>query len=751
MQRVIRWSIAHPRLVIGGSVLFSLGLAALLPLLTIEVDFKGFLASDDPAVIALERAERRYGAQEILVVVVEATGGVFNASTLAKIHSLEARIDALSGVDEVIGPTSAQIITADEQLLHVSAAAEQPPDTLEAIALLRQRLQGSPRLADLVVTPSGDAAAIVVRLDPDASRMDIAGEVARLAEEFATPEVIQVAGLPAMHRAMSQSIFRDIYVLVPAVLLVLAAVLLWGFRNARVLLVSMPIVGMSVIWALAAMAIARQPFTPFALALPVMTMAIGIADAIHVLGRFREEVRREPDVHRAVTRTMEEMAGPVIMTSLTTAAGFLSLATSLIEAQRMFGLFVAFAVLVAMGLSLTFLPAMLVLLPPMTRRAAAAGQRFGRLLAAAGGGIYRARYALLILGVGASIVCLLAVPRIRVETVPQAFLGNSHPVVRAMDAVDRHFGGSLQIAVELDTGRSEGLKDPSTLRSMQEIARALEEIEGISHAVSLADLVSELFQKLSGDDPAYRTVPEDARTISQLLLLYGLQGGDLGQMATADFRSGEIVARVGLGSTRQLADVQQEVTELLGGLSIDAQVEQVDVMRAFISLFAKMPRSQALSLLTSALAAAAIVSLLMRSVIAGAVCIIPLLFTVLVNFGIMGYTGVPLDIATLMVASTAIGVGIDYAIHFTERFRREMRDGRTARHALVETMRTEGTAISYNALAVGLGFMVFLASSFRGLANVGFLVSMTMFVSAAASFTIVPGMLILWRRWIIRE
>jgi predicted RND superfamily exporter protein len=140
----------------------------------------------------------------------------------------------------------------------------------------------------------------------------------------------------------------------------------------------------------------------------------------------------------------------------------------------------------------------------------------------------------------------------------------------------------------------------------------------------------------------------------------------------------------------------------------------------------------------------------MRSLAAGIVCIIPLLFTVLTNFGVMGYAGFPLDIATLMVASMAIGVGIDYAIHFTERYREEARRGRGSREALEETMRTEGKAITYNALAVGLGFAVFLASSFRALANVGLLVSLTMVISALASFTIVPGLLVLWRRRILR-
>jgi hypothetical protein len=750
VTRIFDGVLRHPWWVIAIVVALTLGLATAIPRLQIEVDFKGFLASDDPAVVALTRAEDRYGAQEVLIVVIESAGTVFNPSTLAKIYELEQQIEELAEVVEVTGPTTAQILIPDAALLRVEAAAAAVPRTQEEIDTLRDRLASSPRYEGLVVSDDESAASIIVRLRSDADRMALAGEIEALAAPYRGPETVHLAGLPPMHRAMTRSMFRDIYVLVPAVIAIVIAVLLASFRTTKVLLVSLPIVGMSVVWALAAMVFARQPFTPFALALPVMTIAIGIADAIHILNRFGEERREGEPIQAAVRRTMIAMAGPVIMTSLTTAAGFLALMTSLIESQRAFGAFVALAVLIAMVLSLTFLPAVLVVSPPAIRRSRGE-RRLGTALAALGRAIYRARYALIAVGVAAAVAFALAIPRIRVETIPQAFLGDDHPVVVAMDAVDRHFGGSLQLAVEIDTGRANGLKDPEVMRALQEIGEMLDGIDGVSRPVSLVDLVIELNRTLHDNDPSFDRLPDDAATISQLLRVFELRGGDLGQLATSSYASGEVVARIGLERTSQLADVQREVEARLATVQIDAKVEQVDVMRAFVSLFSKMPRSQTLSLLTSALASLLIVSLLMRSLAAGILCILPLLFTVLANFGIMGYAGFPLDIATLMVASMAIGVGIDYAIHFTERYREEMKQGWTPREALEGTMRTEGKAITYNAVAVGLGFAVFLGSSFRALTNVGLLVSLTMLISALASFTIVPGLLVLWRRRILRS
>ena len=746
MNRLTEWVVDHPKTVFLLAAIITLAFASAIPFLDVEVDFKNFLSKDDPAVAALDQAESRYGSQEILILAIETDETIYQSDVLSRIQGLETQIEAIRGVDEVQGPTTMQVIAGTETQLTISSAAKEIPTTEEAMAAYIDRVLSSPRLNGVVVTEDGRAAAILIRLDPDAPRIDIAGEIEAIADAYPGPERLSVAGLPAMHRAMTQSMFRDLVVLIPIVILVVIGILFASFRNLQGVIISMPVVGMSVIWAVGSMVLAGQRFTPFALALPIMTIAIGIADGIHILNRYYEEASEGGSRRAIVLRTMKAMRAPIVMTSLTTAVGFLSLLSSLISAQRVFGAFIALAVLVAMGLSLTWIPAMLTLFDPVRASGRHHGDRLGQWLRSTAGPILKNRYAILIAAALLLGACAVVIPRIKVETVPQKFLGMDHPVVVSMNTVDEHFGGSLQLGIEIDTGIRDGLKDPEIMASMVALQAKLEAIEGVSSAASLADLVREMNQKFHNDDPAYYRVPEDRRMIAQLLLLFTFQGGDLGQFASSDFSSGQVIARARLESTAQLADVVASIQSLIGGMSVDARVEQVDVLRAFVSLFTKMPGSQALSLLISAAAAAFIVALLMRSAVAGIVCILPLLFTVIVNFGIMGASGMPLDLATLMVASTAIGVGIDYAIHLTERLRREVAAGASIPNGFETTMQTEGKAIVYNMLVVGLGFAVLLFSSFRGLANVGLLVSLTMLISAISSFTIIPVLLVMWKR-----
>ncbi len=202
----------------------------------------------------------------------------------------------------------------------------------------------------------------------------------------------------------------------------------------------------------------------------------------------------------------------------------------------------------------------------------------------------------------------------------------------------------------------------------------------------------------------------------------------------------------------------RQVQTYLEGNFADVRAEMVGSTQVGASLFSRIVTSQITSLLTSILAAGLIVTLLIGSFVAGLVSLIPLVLTVVVNFGVMGFSNTPLDMATLMVSSIAIGIGIDYAIHFLTRFRREYRLCQDPEKALDETIQTAGRGISYNALALALGFAVLLFSAFKGTFNFGLLIAMTMIISAASAFTVIPAILITWepkflmrRAWTRRE
>jgi uncharacterized protein len=333
------------------------------------------------------------------------------------------------------------------------------------------------------------------------------------------------------------------------------------------------------------------------------------------------------------------------------------------------------------------------------------------------------------------------IPLLQIETSERAFLGERQPAVVSMDRLGELFSGSDQAMIEVNTGQRDGLKDPQLLREMVNLETFLKD-HGVTKTLSLTNIVREMNQRFHADDPAYYVIPEDQRTISQLLLLFSFQGGSLGSLALSDFSAGEIMGFHALKTGAEQIALVNDVTDYLQThFTGDVTVQMAGPTRIQASMFTAITRSQILSLVTSILAAGVIVILLMRSVSAGVVSMIPLLLTVLVNFGVMVLAGKKLDIATLMISSITIGIGIDYGIHFIERYREERNRRASRAEALIRSAETTGTGIVYNALALALGFGVMILSSFQGLQNFGVLVAMTMVVSAAAAFAVIPALL----------
>lgn len=759
IRRLTDGVVARPRWVLGLVAAVTIGfvVSTLLVGIEFESDFKKFLPEDDPSVQRLNRAEATYGSQDLFLVALVTEETIFTPETLEKFKAMEERFSTIIGVDEVRGPATAHVIYGTQESVVVEKAMETVPQTPEEIERYRRRVMGDRTLVGTTLSKDERAGAISVRLDPfEADAPTVVDEIQRIAREYEGPERIYLAGEPVLRTEISQSMVQDLRVLIPFVVLVMVLVLYASFRGARGVILPMAVVLVSTMWAVGTMALVGTQMTPFTVVMPVMLIAIGTADGIHILNKYYEKASvREGDGEASrraiILRTMEEMATPVVMTSLTTAAGFLGLMTSFLWPQRMFGVFTALGILYAMILSFTLIPALLARLPLPVVRADYAKSPLSVGLARLGRLVSRGPVSALILGVAALAAFSVAIPRLQVETRPDQFLGEDHPVVRAMDVMERYFGGSRQIAIEIDTGRRDGLKDPAVLQKVAALEEYLLSKPEIGEVSSVADVVRQLNETLHASDPQFYRVPDDPRLAAQLFILYG---GEPGQLFLGDFSKGEVLARMkNIGSreiTRLVADIRGYLATRFGGPG-GPQAELVGPTQAYATLDRKIVQSQLASLTASILAAGLIVALLMFSWVAGLLSLIPLVMTLVVEFGVMAYAGVPLDMATLMLGSIAIGIGIDYVIHFMSRFQLEIRRGRSARDAFERTMRTAGKGITYNALALMLGFAVLLASSFKGLVNFGLLIALTMLIASVSSFTIIPALLLLKRPGFLRR
>ncbi|MFC2079370.1 RND family transporter [Candidatus Bipolaricaulota bacterium] len=741
---VIGWATDHPKTILVIAAAITALAVAFIPLLRVDVDFANYLNRKDPAVIAADEARERFGSQLRIIVAIEDPQGVFRPETLALAEKLEAALDDLAVVEDMAGPLSSQVIRGSATSIQIRSAAPNgvSPQTDEEIEAYRNLVMSDSTLLDYVVSSSEVALAIYLKSKPEVDMVSFATAVEGVVLAHETDGIsFAVSGLPYVNLTLQRSMKQDLQLFLPLVILVIIGVLFVSFRWTWGVLIPFAVVALSVLWVLGLMAVSGVPITVLSFILPVLLMAIGIADGIHVLSRYKEELRGTDDKRKAILETMKAMKRPVVLTSLTTAVGFLSLLNAYMVPQRTFGLFTAIGILVAMILSLLLIPAILRMVKAPVPKTAS---RDGWMASVLGGIVKRAiryRWAVVAGALVLSGVFAAGIPLLQIETSQRAFLGEDHPAVLSMDRLDELFSGSSQVMIEIDSGRRDGLKDPGLLNEIVGLERFLEE-QGVRKTVSLTHIVREMNQRFHADDPAFYSIPDDQATISQLLLLFSFQGGSMGALSLSDFSAGEVMGFHALKTGEEQIALVKDVSEYLEEHFADTVTARMaGPTRIQASMFTSIARSQLASLLTSILAAGVIVIVLMRSFSVGIVSMIPLLFTVLFNFGVMAFAGKSLDIATLMISSITIGIGIDYGIHFIERYREERSEVHSQSQALILSAQTTGTGIVYNAIALALGFGIMMLSAFNGLQNFGLLIAMTMVISAISAFAVIPALL----------
>ncbi|MDD5220400.1 MAG: efflux RND transporter permease subunit [Candidatus Bipolaricaulis sp.] len=747
-RRVYAWIVDHARWVLGAIGLIAAALVVPLFSLETNVDFGTYLNQEDPAYVLMKRAEDRYGSQSLLMVAVIAPGSVFNTATLAKIERLEARLSEVPGVEKVEGPLGRDVITSSEAALDVGPAAPDghAPATPEAVAAYRAKVMGNETMRGLLFAEDGSAAAILITMERDAPEYAVAEAVRGVVDEIGTPpEQFSITGEPYMMLALTESIQRDLVVLIPVVLGVMCLALFLSFRTLRGVWIPLLVVGLAVVWVYGPMGLLGVRVSLITFVLPVLLLAIGIAYGIHIMHRYEEEIALGKARREAVIDAATGITGAVVMAGLTTMGGFLSLLTSAMPLFSEFGVIAAVGVALALILALVVVPACLAVLPAPRRRSAhskpAAEGRLARGLVAVTGGVARHPRAFLVAMLGVIAGLAVAVPLLRTDSSMAAFLGEEHPAILGMIDFDRHFSGSEQLMIEIDTGRRDGLKDPEGLQAILDLEAHLRSL-GVRKTSSITDLVRELNLRFHADDPAFYAVPAERKQVSQLLALFSFQGGDFGTVALQDFSAGEIVGFYpradGETKARLVRDVRAYLAEHFAG---DVTAEMVGPTQLFDAMGRQLIRNQISNIYSSAVVVGLIVAILMGSLLAGLISLIPLAFALLAVFAVMALSGTTLNLATAIIASVTMGTGIDYAIHFLTRYRAEMRaDGDGVRSA-ERTARMAGRAILSNAGAVAGGFLVLCTSAFMALRSFGGLLALAMLASAVAALTIVPAVL----------
>jgi len=398
----------------------------------------------------------------------------------------------------------------------------------------------------------------------------------------------------------------------------------------------------------------------------------------------------------------------------------------------------------ALIMSLTFVPAAMNILryPPVLEQKI--NRRTNRLLMHWGRFFIRYKKIFLIGCLTIIVFFAVRIPSIIVDTNPIHYWREDSEIRISNEIIDRNFGGSSQLAI-----LAEGdIKDPTFLEKIESLTDYLSQDSIVTQTVSIVDQIRQMNQAFHGDSAFYDAIPKSRDIVAQYLFLYSITGGpgDLDHLVDYEYRQAQVMARVNSNSSSDLYRLFKNTERYVRDHLSSEEFPNITGMVAIIGELADLVvLGQVRSLIISIVLVAILSGLIFRSVIMGLLSIVPLSGAVIFVFGVMGYSGTSLNIATAMLSSIMIGVGIDYTIHFLYRFRTEVESGLNSSEAVIKTLITTGKGIIYNALSVIVGFTVLMLSGFEPIFFFGFLIVFSITACLFGALAVMPALLV-WIR-----
>lgn len=700
--------------------------------------------------------QRIYNINDPLFVDVSdrRNGDIFTPEGLKFIQTISRFVENIPGIKpgSVRSLDTHEDIIGSEDGFEVKHFLDPLPKTLEAAQKVKERIQAFPLYQGLLISNDGLHSGIIADFEDNADVLFVFAQFEKLRAqvEHDTNFAIKVTGAPIVMGTLNVYLNRDALILDPIAGIFTALLLFVALRSVAGVLLPLSVVMPAIAVAFASMAWLGYAFTPFSNAIPVVTIATSIADSMHFLSEYFDLRLQQPQlsVKDAIAHVYSAVWQPIVLTSVTTAAGFLML----IQGSPMlpvndFGITVAIGVMVAMLFSLFMLPAAIVLFEPKPSAA------FARLYAARlteqisywdkivawlmGRIIDNSAVAFGFLLI-VSLLGIAGVSRLYADYEPVTFFPPDSNVYQDFHSIRDHYVGINLLDVDINTGIEDGIYAPDFLRRLDKLQERIETWKPVGGTMSIADYLKKMNQAFHADKPEFYTIADSADANAQFFLLYNFSGDPRRFDEIADGNRQRANLRIFLqaGNYAQSGAFIRWLEQEAPRTFPEAKVRIGGETYVIFNWMAGISRSVILSILLSGLCMYLICVPLLGSLFGGVLLLVPIGIATFLTYAFIGATGVAVGLGTSAFASIAMGVGIDFAIHFLWRYRDERRMGLEHFVAIKHVMESVGKGILFNGIVVIGGFCVIMLSTTTPPQQLGAYVAISVGASLATTFLV---------------
>ncbi|WP_273993110.1 efflux RND transporter permease subunit [Vibrio parahaemolyticus] len=718
-------------------------------------DYDIFFDGTNKQLLAFDEIQTTFAKTDNLAIVIAPEDGdIFTPQTLSLIQKITVdawQVPYSSRVDSIANYQHTEAF--EDDLLVEDLLYSEYQLTPERISKVKSIALSEPVLKSALVSEKGDVTVVNItvqlpEMDKTAEVEEVVSSINAMIDRYqrAYPDVtFHKAGIIAMNYAFMTAAQDDSSTLVPTMLVVILVFLTIMLRSILSVIATLIVIIGSVMATMGISGWAGMFLSTATVNVPTLIMTLAVADCVHVIATMRQSMKNGFTKVQSIERSIALNFVPILITSVTTAIGFLMMNMSDSPVLRDFGNLSALGVMVACFLSVTLLPALLKLLPIHVKMEMSQDQK--HFMDRLGDFVVSQRRALLPLSVAVIVVCASLIPLNKVNDESVEYFGQRNEFRQAADFMEERISGMTNISIAIKTNESQGIAAPDFLNTIGEFSSWLRDQPETDHVATLADVYKRLNKNMHGDDEAYYLLPQERELAAQYLLLYEMSlpyGLDLNNQINVDKSSIKMVLTVANLGSVELVDLENRIYQWFV-----EHAPQYQVVASSPSLmFAHIGETNMASMLSTLPITLVLISALLifalRSVRLGLISLMPNIAPAVIGFGLWALISGEINLGLSVVVTLTLGIVVDDAVHFLSKYQRARREGQTAEQAVRYAFHTVGRALWITTVVLVAGFSVLAMSSFRLNADMGQLSAIVIFIALVVDFLFLPTLLMLF-------
>ncbi|EJG1647908.1 MMPL family transporter [Vibrio parahaemolyticus] len=718
-------------------------------------DYDIFFDGTNKQLLAFDEIQTTFAKTDNLAIVIAPEDGdIFTPQTLSLIQKITVdawQVPYSSRVDSIANYQHTEAF--DDDLLVEDLLYSEYELTPERISKVKSIALSEPVLKSALVSEKGDVTVVNItvqlpEMDKTAEVEEVVSSINAMIDRYqrAYPDVtFHKAGIIAMNHAFMTAAQDDSSTLVPTMLVVILVFLTIMLRSILSVIATLIVIIGSVMATMGISGWAGMFLSTATVNVPTLIMTLAVADCVHVIATMRQSMKNGFTKAQSIERSIALNFVPILITSVTTAIGFLMMNMSDSPVLRDFGNLSALGVMVACFLSVTLLPALLKLLPIHVKMETSQDQK--HVMDRLGDFVVSQRRALLPLSVAVIVVCASLIPLNKVNDESVEYFGQRNEFRQAADFMEERISGMTNISIAIKTNESQGIAAPDFLNTIGEFSSWLRDQPETDHVATLADVYKRLNKNMHGDEEAYYSLPQARELAAQYLLLYEMSlpyGLDLNNQINVDKSSIKMVLTVANLGSVELVDLENRIYQWFA-----EHAPQYQVVASSPSLmFAHIGETNMASMLSTLPITLVLISALLifalRSVRLGLISLMPNIAPAVIGFGLWALISGEINLGLSVVVTLTLGIVVDDAVHFLSKYQRARREGQTAEQAVRYAFHTVGRALWITTVVLVAGFSVLAMSSFRLNADMGQLSAIVIFIALVVDFLFLPTLLMLF-------